>query len=400
MFELRPILSALLRSKSAPLLIIAQLALTLAVIANAAFIVQERLTTLNRDSGVTESELLSFTVIEMDTQGDLMPQRRRDEQLLRQIPGVISASATNQIPLSNSGSSSTVSSLPDDQGNSVNVGYYMGNESLFDTLGISLVAGRAFNPTDISVDSTMGTRPDQALISQYTADILFPDESALGKLVYMQNHPIEVIGIMDTLQSPWPHRQDSYASAIIPVETPMFIARFMVRVEADAMDSVLNAVSDVLLADNPDRVITGIRPFAETRDRAYRNDTAMAVLLSVVIVLLLAVTAFGIVGLASYSVSQRQKQIGTRRALGATRLMVLRHFLIENAMICSAGVLLGSFGAIGLNQFLMQNYELSRLPLGYLLVSLTGLVLLGQLSVAAPAYRASTISPAIATRSV
>ena len=126
----------------------------------------------------------------------------------------------------------------------------------------------------------------------------------------------------------------------------------------------------------------------------------MAWLMVAVCVLLLVVTALGIVGLASFWVQQRTKQIGVRRALGATRSQILRYFQTENFLLATIGIALGMLGAFGLNQLLMQHYELPRLPLLYLPAGALVLWALGQLSVLGPALRAAAVPPAVATRSI
>ncbi|HVH33993.1 MAG TPA: FtsX-like permease family protein, partial [Tahibacter sp.] len=110
--------------------------------------------------------------------------------------------------------------------------------------------------------------------------------------------------------------------------------------------------------------------------------------------------ALGIVGMASFWVTQRTKQIGTRRALGATRGSILRYFMTENFLITSLGLLLGILLTYGLNYWLMSNYEAQRLPLVYLAGGIVALLLLGQIAVFGPATRASRVPPAVATRSV
>jgi len=112
---------------------------------------------------------------------------------------------------------------------------------------------------------------------------------------------------------------------------------------------------------------------------------------------LLAVTAFGIMGLASFWVQQRTRQIGIRRALGATRTHILRHFQLENLLLSCAGVVLGLLLAYALNMLLMARYELPRLPLGYLPVAAVLLLLLGQLAVLGPARRGGGGAPPPAT---
>ena len=73
--------------------------------------------------------------------------------------------------------------------------------------------------------------------------------------------------------------------------------------------------------------------------------------MSAVIVLLLFVTALGMVGLAWLSVTERTRQIGTRRALGATRSNIVNHFLVENWLITTAGLVVGAGAAFALNIF-------------------------------------------------
>ena len=126
----------------------------------------------------------------------------------------------------------------------------------------------------------------------------------------------------------------------------------------------------------------------------------MSWMLVIVSVLLLVVTALGIVGLASFWVQQRTKQIGVRRALGATRAQILRYFQTENFVLATLGIIIGMLLAYGLNQLMMDRAELQRLPAIYLPVGAVVLWLLSQLSVLGPARRAAAVPPAVATRSV
>ncbi|MGH8192089.1 MAG: ABC transporter permease, partial [Rhodanobacteraceae bacterium] len=166
------------------------------------------------------------------------------------------------------------------------------------------------------------------------------------------------------------------------------------RVMTEARAKVRKIAPDVVLDHDDSHTI----PFL--RARFFKTDRSMAGLLVGVIVALLGVTAFGIVGLASFWVSQRTKQIGIRRALGATRGDILRYFQTENFLIVSFGIVLGIVLAIGINLVLMQHFEVARLPYWYLPVGAVVLWLLGQLAVLAPALRAAAVPPVVATRSV
>lgn len=104
--------------------------------------------------------------------------------------------------------------------------------------------------------------------------------------------------------------------------------------------------------------------------------------------------------LPSWSVSRRTRQIGLRRALGATRPAILRYFMIENFIVSSVGILAGGILAVALNIAMVQAFALT--PLAWYVVPIAMIVLwiVGQAAVAGPARRASNISPAIATRSI
>ena len=69
----------------------------------------------------------------------------------------------------------------------------------------------------------------------------------------------------------------------------------------------------------------------------------MAIILSIVIILLVGLTALVIVGLSSFHVTQRTRRIGTGRALGARRIDIIRQFMLENWLITTAGAVLGVF---------------------------------------------------------
>jgi putative ABC transport system permease protein len=126
----------------------------------------------------------------------------------------------------------------------------------------------------------------------------------------------------------------------------------------------------------------------------------MVVFLSVIVVLMVSVTALGIVGLASFHVNARRKQIGTRRAVGARRIDIIRYFMVENWLLTTGGAALGALLAFGFGMWLSSAYSLPRLQPIYVIAGIIVLWLLGQLAVFVPARRAAAIPPAIATRTV
>ncbi len=126
----------------------------------------------------------------------------------------------------------------------------------------------------------------------------------------------------------------------------------------------------------------------------------MTVYLTVVVGLLLAISALGIFGLAAFNVSTRTKQIGTRRAIGARRFDIVRYFMVENWVITTAGVLAGCVLALLLGYWLSTVFELPRLKLYYLVAGVAVLWVIGLAAALWPARRAARVSPAVATRTV
>ncbi len=82
-------------------------------------------------------------------------------------------------------------------------------------------------------------------------------------------------------------------------------------------------------------------------ERQRAGSVTSVVTLGVVAAFVVLVTVVGIVGLAAFTVATRTKQLGTRRAIGATKFHILRYFLVENWLITSVGALIGCALALG-----------------------------------------------------
>jgi len=198
----------------------------------------------------------------------------------------------------------------------------------------------------------------------------------------------------------------AYCSILLPLRSGNFNnsgSYYLMRAKPNQLDDVVHAAPAALLSLNRMRVFDGeaaAQPYSVLRAIGYASDRGMAFLLSMICGVLLAATVGGIVGLSSFWVSQRQKQIGIRRAIGATRGDILRYFQTENLLIVSFGIVLGMLLAFALNLTLMKFYELPRLPMYYLPIGALLLWILGQLAVLGPALRAAAVPPVVATRSV
>ena len=406
--DIRPIFSTLRRHKTAAALIVIEIALACAIICNAIYLIDRRIDHMSRDSGVAENELLRIQMPSIDeTSGmDRKAAQQRDLVALRAIPGVRHVAAVTQIPYGNSSSTSGVRLNPDQRNNTILASPYLGSEDLLDTFGLQLVAGRRFNPDefvdigDVSREGG-GVSIPSAIVNRAMAERLFPGQDAIGKEFYSWGErPIRIVGVVETLALPNDDNGSVTATMLFPVREDSNGINYVIRTDPAQRRQVLDAAVAALKQIDPERVAVNSDLLSDLRERYYREDRAMAMLLVVVCIALLVVTALGIVGLASFWVQQRNKQIGIRRALGATRRQILRYFQVENFLLATIGIVLGMLLAYGLNQLLMSRYELGRLPLAYLPVGAVVLWLLGQIAVYWPARRAASVPPAVATRSI
>jgi putative ABC transport system permease protein len=408
--ELRPILSTLRRHKTASALIVLEIALSCAIICNALFLISSRLDRMQRPTGQAENELVRIQITGIGTDENASALTRSDLAVLRALPGVKSASVTNQVIFGGGSWNSSVNLAPDQTHQTLSSTVYLGDEKLPETMGLKLVKGRYFNADELldwdtvnkpGVDVAVPT----AIITSDMAAKLWPGQDPLGKTLYSwgDDSGSRVIGVVDKLARP--NNQGGpeayHYSMILPIWTPYTVGgNYLVRTEPGRRAEVMKAAVAALQKNGPRRIVLDQKTMEEMRADFYRQDRAMAWMLVIVCVALLVVTALGIVGLASFWVQQRTKQIGVRRALGATRAQILRYFQTENFILATAGIVIGMLLAYGLNQLMMSKAELPRLPALYLPVGALVLWLLGQLSVLGPARRAAAVPPAVATRSV
>ena len=411
--EIRPILSSLMRNKTGPILVAVQVALSLAILANALHIVSERQAVADRVSGVErEEDIFHVRVSDLQTESnfnEMLAAQIRQRDLLRAVPGVVSVAQTNQVPLSRSGNNTGIAADREQVKVSTGAAFYVSPDSLVKTWGLQLAEGRDFLPTEVvNLDTTKDVyETNTIIITRALARKVWPDATSfIGKTLYFGTGKdataSRVIGVLERLQSTGAEVGERGEMSIIQpirrISSPR--AMFTVRAEPGQRERVMKEVEAALRKAASNQIIVRSKTLQDDRMDRYRADRGLAWMLITVSVLLMLVTASGIVGMASLWVTQRRKQIGVRRALGARRVDILRYFITENVMITSAGVAGGLFGALGLNHLLVTHLELARLPGTYLLAGAAAFLALGIAAVYGPAWRAASISPATATRGV
>jgi putative ABC transport system permease protein len=416
--QLPPVIAALRRHKAGALLIAAQTALTLAIVCNALFIIVHCVERIAKPTGLHESGL--FVIYSShdgladlgthDGQKVIDASTNADLTALRALPSVASAYQTNTISLNDYNYRIGFRLTPDSPILTRTAIFFADNYTL-DTLGVQLAAGRNFLPDEIKTQDGSGPlQPSVIIVTKSIASILFPNGGAVGKQVFLvgAEQPSTIIGVVNQLHSSYTNdrtEQLAWNTMLIPSHVKTTSAYYVIRAKAGHEQDVMDAAQNVLYAQDPQRLIefgkgadAGVRSFSDIRATAYQSDKLLAILMGAIVIILLAVTAGGIIGLSSFWVGQRRRQIGVRRALGATSSDILAYFLSENAVISGAGVCAGIGLAFFLNNWTMSQFELSRLPVIYIAVGALLQLLLGQAAALTPALRASRVPPMEAFR--
>ena len=402
--NVRPILSALLRNRTGAVLVAVQVAIALAVLANAAYITVQRIEKIHRPTGVDEANIFVVESAGFTARFEQSASVREDLAYLRGVRGVIAATPTNSIPLSDGGNNDSLVTRPD----APRTGYINDieiDEQGLDALGVKLVAGRNFRHDEIQPAITrtdISRFVPTIIVSRALGEYLFPHESPLGRQVYdAVNHQATIVGVVDPVMGNFPgsvHPDRVFFLPRMPAE--FIVVRYLVRTQPRQRDALMGVVESHLAASNPNRVINFVRPLSYFRDLSYLGDSSMEIYLLTVTGLVLVVTSLGIFALATFNVSTRTKQIGTRRAVGARRGDIVRYFMVENGLITSAGVLVGCALALAAGYWLSVRYALPRLDLYYLVGGVLALWGIGQLAAWQPAWRAAAVPPSVATRTV
>lgn len=407
--EIRPILASLRKHRIPALLIVLEIALACAVLCNAVFMISQRVAAIHLGNGIDEQGIAVVTLRGTDDKrvGSDIP---RNIAALRGIAGVQAVAVTSTLPLSHNNWGWSFGLKPDasvaDQ-KSRNVSLYFLGKGGEQALGLRLLEGRFFNDGEYA-DSKFGTAPlpetHAVIITHSLAEKFWPGQSALGKTLYAMPHYYTVVGVVADVLRPFirnsggPTAYDSTYYPMSAAGSKGALSYYVLRSAPGGRDRVVREAEQKLAELNPGAVAHG-QGYSAIRDAYFADMSSMAWMLVLVCVVMLAVTAFGIVGLTSFWVGQRRRQIGIRRAVGASRGHILQYFQTENFLLSAAGVLIGMLLAFGINLYLMRSYEMARMPWYYLPGGAFALWLLGQVSVFGPARRASNVPPVVATRS-
>ncbi|WP_394837431.1 ABC transporter permease [Pendulispora rubella] len=423
--DVGPIFRAMLRHKVKFGLIIVEIALTVAIMANSASMILQARRDLRIPSGFDDENLVSVVGRPLDRsltdQTRINEMLREDREKVRAMPGVRAVVNTYMVPWSSYSMSTNLVQAEGGSGEFLRVQMYSTDEGLLDALQVSLIEGRMFTTEEIDESTRrlyaaeMSERkPDGTLKITFDTDVIVSEafaRRAFGEPPWVGRTFVEsdgsrsrVTGVIDHFYKPYidKHSPVSGYVSFHPYRSanPHVTARFLVRTEPGRAAEVADALPARLFRPDLPREIKA-KTISYIHTMYFGPQRLVAGSMAVVNVLLVLVTALGVAGLTSFSVTERTRQIGTRRALGATAGVIVRYFLIETSLVTSTGLALGAVFAVALNLAVTSMIEgQAKLDFAFLVFSMVLLWFVGLVSAISPAMRGARISPAVATRNI
>jgi predicted permease len=385
------------RSRLSKALIVAQVAMSLALLTGAGLFART-LRNLNQiDAGFDRENLLIFSVnprYESSRRASLYQQLT---ERIAALPGV-SAVSSSRYPLlafRYTGEELTVPGYTPRAGEDMNVRTAEVAPNFLATMGIPLLLGREFTPQDKE------QAPNVAVVSQALAARFFPIQNPLGQRLIVDGTEMQIIGVARDA------KYGGIRESIMPVvylpylqNRPAALAEmsFAVRTVGDPAASIA-AIRQAVQSIDRNLPLFGVRTQSELIARSFAQERLFATLSSFFGLLALALVSIGLYGVMSYTVARRTHELGIRMALGATGGVVLRMVLGEALWLVLTGL------ALGLVTALMATRWLTKLlygvtPADPLTLGLATLLLLAVAMLAGylPARRAARVDPLVALR--
>jgi putative ABC transport system permease protein len=277
------------------------------------------------------------------------------------------------------------------------------NEHFLEANQYTIETGRNFTGADVALAEPV------AIIGQDIVKKLFPAESPLGKVLKLGGHAYTIIGTFAAKGTAFGQSEDGIA--MVP------ITRFL-----DDNGREKYSISIAVIAPSPAeyndtmdkgatamRIVRGLKPMDENDFEIYSNDSLIAIFARVadalsaaalvISAIALVAAGVGIMNIMLVSVTERTKEIGIRKSIGARRSNILAQFLLESVTISLVGGLAGIlFGVIAGDGLAMVLKAEVVFPWGW---AATGLIVCSAIGVGFgfyPALRASRLDPIEALR--
>jgi putative ABC transport system permease protein len=276
-------------------------------------------------------------------------------------------------------------------------------EGVYPSLNLEIADGREFRSNEIEYSSNV------CVLGNFLVEKLFYDIEPVGQIIKLDGYPLRVIGTLKKKPDFFGQTVDNYV--VLPIST--FQSIYGKRTETVDITVMANSAeeyeSTIELAIGYMRMIRKIEPGDEPDFEVFSNESLIGQVnditgpikigaLAVSLVALLA-AGVGIMNIMLVSVTERTKEIGIRKAIGARSSSILIQFLFEAIILCLLGGILGIALGIGIGNFAgsFLNAEMA-IPVDWVMIGISMCVIVGLIFGTYPAYKAANLDPIEALR--
>ena len=350
------------RHRARSVLVVAQVALALVLLVGSGLMIRTFQALRRVDPGFDPRDVLTLRIAIPESQAKEATAVIRLEQgileTIRAIPGVSSAGITTVIPTERAGHDLIYA-----RDKSYERGvpplrlFKFVSPGLLAAMGNHLIAGREFTWTD-----TYERRP-VAMVSENLARELWQDpQHALGKQIRedLKGPWREVIGVVNDVREDGV-QEKAPAAAYFPLLMSDFegdalavrrSVSYIVRSKRADSQSLLADLRQAVWSMNPNLPLASVRTLQDIYDKSLARTSFTLVMLAITGVMALLIALVGIYGVISYAVAQRQREIGTRIAIGAQRSDVMKLILTEGMILILIGLSVGLAGSLASTSYL------------------------------------------------
>ncbi len=379
-------------------LIVGQVALALLLLVGAGLFIQS-LRHLNAvDPGFDPSGKLTMQLI---LPSNRYPDRAATtrfyvdlEDRLRALPGVDRVGSINSLPLAglNGDAGFNILGRPAPPPGQARIAWIRRvTAGYFETMEISLIAGRGFR------DSDDPDTPRVVVINETLAERYFPNQDPLGQRIYFGNpdplYQREIVGVVENVKN-FGIRRESPNAIYFPYRQLSSTAMFIAMETAGDPEALIPSVRRAVAEMDANLAVANIGTMESLLQGSLGSDRFTALLLSLFAGLALVLAAVGLYGVVSYNVSQRLREMGVRIALGAVSGDIHRMVIGRSLVLVGMGIGAGLVGAFGVSRLVTGLlYEVSPADPVTLAVTALALVLVAMAASAIPARRATRLDP-------
>jgi putative ABC transport system permease protein len=395
------------------LLVVGEVATAVLLLFGAGLLLRTLMAVQSYDRGYRTDNVLTMLV---DPLGSAYPPPLKQQQFydqveaeVRAIPGVADAGWSSGLPLGESVfgeylfNYEVVGDAPLDPARKPTTGYQVVSSTYFSTIELPIVAGRGFDARDV-----MGS-PRVLIVNEAFARSLAP-RNPIGLQVTVRpvdspnDQPVtlEIIGVAKQVKL-HPDEATDYVQMYTPLlQDPIGDIQLLIKPSTGRAAALAPAVRAAIARVDRQQLVSvsGVTTLEDVEWVATGRHRFRAVMVAAFALLALVLAMVGVFGILAYSVQQRVRDFGLRRALGATTGDVLRLVVRSAVQVIAIGAAIGLVLSVAFGRLITSMlFGVQPLDLPTFALVVVVLTMTAALSIAGPAWRAARIDPAVALRS-